>query len=146
MHCFHCNAIIPAAKFCPECGKELRTGLTVHQKSYLEDSKKKHTVNAVVRGTVGGVGISGGLLAFAFGIFAIFGGLMIALFGLILCLTLIGAIIGIPIMVTGMGVIAGGAAAVGIGGASTIVGGAATGAAMQSAKKRGEAEDKLHGV
>ena len=96
----------------------------------LKETIKKHTVNAVVGGTVGGVGISGGLLALAFGIFAIFGGLMMALFGLIICRTLIGAIIGIPIMVTGMGVIAGGAAPLGIGGASTIVGGAATGAAI----------------
>ena len=132
MKCPYCNANISKAKFCPECGKELDTGLTEDQRTYLKRKKTAHTVGAVAGGIIGGTGVGLGILG-------VIGGILLIIFGILLSLTIIGAIIGIPLIIAGAGML-------GLGSASTVAGGVTTGAAMHSAKKREEYEDRLKGV
>lgn len=132
MKCPYCNANITKAKFCPECGKEIDTGLTESQKSYLKRKKTGHNIKTIVGGVVGGAGVG-------FGIINIIGGIVLIIIGILLSLTIIGAIIGIPMIIIGAGML-------GMGGASTVAGGISTGTAMHSAKKSEEIEDRLRGV
>jgi len=92
MKCPYCSAKISTTKFCPECGKEIDTGLTEEQTAYLKRKKTAHTVGAVAGGIVGGAGLG-------LGIFGIIGGILLIIFGILLSITIIGAIIGIPMII-----------------------------------------------
>ena len=81
---------------------------------------------------MGGAGVGLGMLG-------VIGGIFLIIIGILLSLTIIGAIIGIPLILAGVGMM-------GLGGASTVAGGITTGAAMHSAKRSEEIEDQLKGV
>ena len=127
MKCPYCDSIVKKAKFCSECGKELETGLSKEQKEYLTKNESGHKIEAITGRIVGGDGAGLGAIG-------VIGGIILLILGILLSLTGIGAIIGIPMVIIGIIVL-------------VIVGKVATaGAAMSSAKKSEEIGDRLHGV
>jgi uncharacterized membrane protein len=118
MKCPYCDSNIKKSKFCSECGKELDSGLSEEQKKYLKRKKTGHTINAVSGGIIAGLGIPGGII--------------LLILGILLSLTIIGAIIGIPMIIFGIFALTAGSIGVG--------------AATHSGKKVEELDDQLHGI
>ena len=87
MKCPHCNATIKKSKFCSECGKKIETGLTQDQEKILKTRKKIHNVSSTLDGVSS--------------LFSGANGTIWIVVGIILTLTGIGAIIGIPLIILG---------------------------------------------
>ena len=132
-YCVKCGArLVNAKPAVPTVMRDLETGLTKKQEKYLRRKKTEHTVGAIVGTGVGSSGIVVGFLS-------VVGGILAIAFGFILSLTIIGAIIGIPLMLIGAGML-------GLGGASTTLGGILTGLGIHSGKKSEDTDDQLHGL
>ncbi len=131
--CPHCDAAIGDATFCPNCGREINSGLTEAQVEYLNKKKVAHTTGTVVGGVAGAAGVG-------FGIFKLLTGLIAIVLGIAaLSLPCMGLFIGIPLIIVGIFFLV-------IGGTATMAGMAAGSAAAYSAKKSADINDKLKGV
>jgi ribosomal protein L37E len=140
IHCHNCGKrLLETSKFCSECGtgiaspepkkseyesmveknlENLRSGLTPVQKEYLEKKAKKYKVTSAVAGVGGGLN---------YGV-----GIALIIVGILLCFTLIGAIIGIPMIIIGV--------------ITKSLGKKAGKLEEESRNKVEEIEDRLHGL
>ncbi|MDG7000225.1 MAG: zinc ribbon domain-containing protein [Nitrososphaerota archaeon] len=131
--CPHCDAAIGDARFCPSCGREINSGLREVQVDYLKKKKVTHTAGTVVGGVASAAGVG-------FGIFKLLAGLIAVVLGIAaLSLPCMGLFIGIPMIVAGIFFLI-------IGATATMAGMAAGGAAVYSAKKGADINDKLKGL
>lgn len=110
---------------CPKCGEPNPYGTVFCKKCGSKFPKELSKQKPGVTGSE--IAVGGGLLA-AGSSMAVFGGLVMLFIGFILSITLVGAIIGIPMIIAGIVLIGGGLVGF-LGGIGAIIGGGIKGVA-----------------